>query len=797
MAHTRSLTIVRYAGWGLLGAALAAGAFNLERGLPLEALGTALLAVAVIGLARGRPGGGRISSVLVLVVAAIALAGTIRPTFLPFSSPSPWIVAVILVVGGATFAAAAWGSRRVAHVSLGVGGFTLIAIGATSLFVRIIGLFELYSGRGFGELPWALAAVAIILGLIAIALVWSDSPDPTAYPNGVLAAVAIAGLVASLLLWRALVNREELQVDALTASEAAATSRAIRSTVDATSRVLNQFNSVNPVIDPAAADAALTQLLRDTPGVEFLAMIDSTGHPFATMPYTNDTSAIIATVPVRAIRQPQAQRLPVALLPIPNDPTRFVIHAGRCSAGGCPGGVAALVSAERLLQRAAPDRRGWLYQLGPAGASDRNRNDHEIHTPVELPGLTWHLVTRPGPATIGASRSTVPEIALILGLVSTALLTGLVRLGSSARLHARQIERMRISTAISRATDAVWEWDVASGELHRSDDLLRHLGYEPGAMDRTLSGWLAITHPDDRSRVAEAFAVLAEPGHDSFEAEYRVATPHGDWHAVVDRGRVIETDSNGRVRRVMGITADVTQSRRAEQELREVEALSGMGRVAARVAHEINNPLAGIRSAFTLIKDAVPLEHPHRHYVGAIEREVERIAGVTRQLYEVYRPEAEPGEASLFTITSDAVALLEQVNRSANVEIVVDLEGVPPVVPVSGGLLRQIVYNLVQNAVDASPVGGTVDIKGRLEQRTLTIAVADQGPGVPVELRERIFEPFFTTKNAKLRTSGMGLGLTMVARSVTAAGGEIDVAEVPGGGAVFTVRLPIANGGAR
>src|SRR5690606_10291360 len=122
-------------------------------------------------------------------------------------------------------------------------------------------------------------------------------------------------------------------------------------------------------------------------------------------------------------------------------------------------------------------------------------------------------------------------------------------------------------------------------------------------MRRTPEEWIGLTHPGDRVLVTEAFVQLGEPGHESFEAEYRVGTPHGDWHAVVDRGRVVEKDDDRSVRRVMGITADVTQSRRAEQELREVEALSGMGRVAARVAHEINNPLAGIRAAFTLIKD--------------------------------------------------------------------------------------------------------------------------------------------------------------------------------------------------
>src|SRR5690606_21009858 len=262
----------------------------------------------------------------------------------------------------------------------------------------------------------------------------------------------------------------------------------------------------------------------------------------------------------------------------------------------------------------------------------------------------------------------------------TALLTGTVRIAGSAWENARAVERLRITSAVARATDAVWEWEVGSGRLHRSPDLWRHLGYEPEARSETLDEWFSLIHPDDRVNLTESLASLGDPATDDFETEYRVRTASGDWHIVVDRGRIVEFDLEGAARRVMGITADVTRSRRAERELREVEALSSMGRVAARVAHEVNNPLAGIRSAFALVKDAVPEDHPHRHYVGAIEREVERIASVTRQLYEVYRPDQEPDNASLATIVNDAVALLGQVNRSANVDFNVQLDGVPSVV---------------------------------------------------------------------------------------------------------------------
>jgi signal transduction histidine kinase len=219
-----------------------------------------------------------------------------------------------------------------------------------------------------------------------------------------------------------------------------------------------------------------------------------------------------------------------------------------------------------------------------------------------------------------------------------------------------------------------------------------------------------------------------------------------------------------------------------------------MGRVAARVAHEINNPLAGIQNSFLLIKDAVPPTHPHFKYVGAIEREVGRIALVTRQLYEIYRPEHEGGgDASMQTVVGDAVAFLEQVNRAARLTIVTDLDGVPGVIPLPAAMLRQVVYNLVQNAADASPPGGTIRLRARVEDRMLTVSVSDQGPGVPPDLRERIFEPFFSTKGKRTHASGMGLGLALVRRTVAAARGEIRVEDAEGGGACFAVTLPFQD----
>jgi signal transduction histidine kinase len=177
-----------------------------------------------------------------------------------------------------------------------------------------------------------------------------------------------------------------------------------------------------------------------------------------------------------------------------------------------------------------------------------------------------------------------------------------------------------------------------------------------------------------------------------------------------------------------------------------------------------------------------------------VEREITRIAGVTRQLYETYRPEQNGSHGtSVPGLVSDAVSLLEQVNRASGVTIEVKLTDLPQTVRLPETIVRQSLYNLVQNAVEASPPGGTVEVAATVIDSVFILTVSDRGPGIPAEIRERVFEPFFTTKSAAVRTGGMGLGLSLVGRSVQALGGQVEIHDREGGGTEFVVRLPIPS----
>ena len=148
-------------------------------------------------------------------------------------------------------------------------------------------------------------------------------------------------------------------------------------------------------------------------------------------------------------------------------------------------------------------------------------------------------------------------------------------------------------------------------------------------------------------------------------------------------------------------------------------------------------------------------------------------------------------KSSVILAVSDAVSFLEQVNRARTVRIITNVVRAPSLVPVPDALLRQTLYNLVQNALDASPPNGTVEVTAALEGEWCVIRVCDQGPGIPEGIRERIFEPFFSTKDRTVKTGGMGIGLALVRQSVLAVGGQVTVSDRAEGGTQFEVRLPM------
>ena len=231
---------------------------------------------------------------------------------------------------------------------------------------------------------------------------------------------------------------------------------------------------------------------------------------------------------------------------------------------------------------------------------------------------------------------------------------------------------------------------------------------------------------------------------------------------------------------------------RIQKILQETEKLATAGKLAAQIAHEINNPMAGIKNSFLLIKDAVPSNHKYFEYVGRIEKEIDRVSQIVKQMFDLYRPGMRAADKfRVCEVLRDISELLKIAGQEKQVHIEIDCPDNVTVV-LSEALFRQVIYNILLNAIQASPPQGKVKIIVFIENSKLNIQVSDEGTGIDETIRDKIFEPFFTTGSGGPK-SGLGLGLAITKDIVNAMEGKIYFENRQPKGTTFNISIPLTN----
>ena len=249
----------------------------------------------------------------------------------------------------------------------------------------------------------------------------------------------------------------------------------------------------------------------------------------------------------------------------------------------------------------------------------------------------------------------------------------------------------------------------------------------------------------------------------------------------------------GEVYGAVAIFDDLSEIKDMEERIRALDRLAALGRFTAGIAHEIRNPLTGIGTGVQYLARHLGEDPSQRENLDFIEREIDRLNRIVEDLFRVTHPH--PLRKSLEPVSGLVERALLSVG-SAPAERGLELrlhlaEDLPPV-PVDPDQIQQVLLNLIKNAVEATPSGGTVEIHAYAsapddDRPKMAIQVIDTGPGIDPEDLAHIFEPFFT----KGKAGGTGLGLYVSHGIVERHGGEIHVANAHGGGAVFTVKLPM------
>jgi PAS domain S-box-containing protein len=336
----------------------------------------------------------------------------------------------------------------------------------------------------------------------------------------------------------------------------------------------------------------------------------------------------------------------------------------------------------------------------------------------------------------------------------------------------------------------IWEWDLQSGALFWSEEICRLHGLAPEQFDRHYESWMQSIHPEDRQQVHSSIA-HAVSSSSEYQVQYRVIFPDKSVHWLEARGQAVVIGSTPM--RMLGVAMDVTSRKLAEEALRRSEKLAATGRLAASIAHEINNPLEAVTNVLYILRSSPELDQRSHNLVETAEGELNRVVHITKQTLAFYRDVTSPVAISVPNLLED---VLSAYSRKIEEKAVTIHKEYGPVNDVRAfpGELRQVFSNLVLNALEAVSNAGAINIRIRESKDAkgksgIRVTVADNGPGIGKQNLPRIFEPFFTTKESK----GTGLGLWVSHGIVHKHGGTIRVrssVDAAHHGTSFVVFLP-------
>jgi signal transduction histidine kinase/FixJ family two-component response regulator len=351
---------------------------------------------------------------------------------------------------------------------------------------------------------------------------------------------------------------------------------------------------------------------------------------------------------------------------------------------------------------------------------------------------------------------------------------------SEDRFH-RLVEAMPLGLLISDATGAILYTNSAAKQLF--------------GLNATTDGHSTLKElcPGINTK---AFFETVVPVQETFETT--CSTLGGASVEVLIGVALLNPDVPPSQRQLAAFVADLTLQKKSEEILRRTEKLAVAGRLAASIAHEINNPLEAVTNLLYLIGKTT-LEEDAREYLEQASRELDRVAQITVQTLRFHRRSSRPVETDLRELVENVLPLFE--SRARLLQATVEARFRPaPNVLVHDGEIRQVIANLISNATDALGEGGRLLLRiaptrhVRTRQPGVVITVADTGSGMTAETLDRIFEPFFSTKGA----TGTGLGLWVSLEIVEKHGGLLRVRSrpvTPGhvGGTVFRFFLPLSG----
>jgi PAS domain S-box-containing protein len=356
-------------------------------------------------------------------------------------------------------------------------------------------------------------------------------------------------------------------------------------------------------------------------------------------------------------------------------------------------------------------------------------------------------------------------------------------------------EQMKL--AFENTGVATWERSLVSKELHWDEHCRAVFGVP---LDRKLyyDDFLKHIHPDDRASTQE-FIESSIRERNEYTATFRIIRDDGEVRTVISRGKAF-SNSDGKPIRLVGVLMDITKERQAQEALAKAEKFAVAGRMAASIAHEINNPLDAASGRLYLCRIDNRLPEDVKEELAAVEQELQRAGKITRSTLSFYRESPVPKETNLAELVDSVLEFQQARVRKSGIAVQKKFNSSETVVAYSGEL-RQIFTNLIGNALDAMGTNGVLKLRvhaatdWRTSRKGYRVTIGDTGPGIPTEARRKLFNAFYSTKGEK----ETGLGLWITEQLVRKHEGNIRVKSRHAGnvgmtkrtGTVFSVWLPL------
>ncbi|MCS7310826.1 MAG: response regulator [Armatimonadetes bacterium] len=340
---------------------------------------------------------------------------------------------------------------------------------------------------------------------------------------------------------------------------------------------------------------------------------------------------------------------------------------------------------------------------------------------------------------------------------------------------------------------AIWEVNLEKRRLDFVSGYVEQwLGYTPEEWLRTPGLYRSVVHPDD----IEVFHRVIYPSSEASPCpiEIRLRDREGKWHWCRIHWALVQ--EKGRAPVVRGVTTDITPQKQAELQQLHLMRLRSLGEIASGVAHNFNNLLMGILGNAELLQTALQHDPELQRRAEVIIQLAQDASAILRRMQGFYKQQPSPRreKVRLQALLEDVVESTRPIwydrpeRHGAEIQMSLRFEA-DPVVEANRSELVEVFTNLILNACDAMPQGGTITISLREENGNAVVQVADTGIGMPPEVRERCFEAFFTTKGEE----GSGLGLSVSYQIVSRHSGQISVWSEVGKGSIFSVILPVAR----